>query len=134
MGISNVIRRLRNNETITEYTYNKLNLTGTQPSVLYGFSKIHKAIVNGIPKLRPILSAINSPTYKLSQHLNNILKPYTSNEYTAKDSFSFATEARLQDNSVGVTLLASRILQTYPLGGVYVTNLMMILFYQAQGG
>ncbi|KAG8178608.1 hypothetical protein JTE90_014199 [Oedothorax gibbosus] len=39
---------------------------------LYGLPKIHK---DGIP-LRPIVSAIGSPTYLLSKHLANLLKPY----------------------------------------------------------
>ena len=43
LRISNALRRLRNDKTISEYTYNKLNPTGTQPSVLYGLSKVHKA-------------------------------------------------------------------------------------------
>ena len=90
--ISKTIRALRDCGSMTENT-------GTQPSVLYGLSKVHKQTVGGIPKLRPILSAINSPTYKLSQYLNTILKPFTTNEYTAKDSFSFASEIRRQDPS-----------------------------------
>ena len=97
--ISKTIRALRDCGSMTENTYEKLNPTGTQPSVLYGLSKVHKQTVGGIPKLRPILSAINSPTYKLSQYLNTILKPFTTNEYTAKDSFSFASEIRRQDPS-----------------------------------
>ena len=39
LRISKALRRLRDKETITEYTYSKLNPTGTQPSVLYGLSK-----------------------------------------------------------------------------------------------
>ena len=79
--------------------YEKLNPTGTQPSVLYGLSKVHKPAVNNIPKLRPILSAINSPTYKLSQYLKSLLKPYTENEYTVKDSFTFAKDIQSRSTS-----------------------------------
>lgn len=82
-----------------ESLYNKLNPTGTQPSVLYGLSKVHKPAINNIPKLRPILSAINSPTYKLSQYMNKLLKPFTTNQYTAKDSFTFAEDVSKQDTS-----------------------------------
>ena len=86
LRISKALRDLRNSGAIADHTYQKLNPTGTQPSVIYGLSKVHKPAVNGVPKLRPILSAINSPTYKLSQYLNTILKPFTTNEYTAKDN------------------------------------------------
>jgi len=99
LRISKFLRSLKEKEAITEHTYKKLNPTGTQPSVLYGLAKVHKPAVNGVPKLRPILSAINSPTYNMSQYLNEILKPFTTNQYTVKDSFSFATEIRAQQSS-----------------------------------
>ena len=89
--ISETLRNIKNSGGMLDSLYEKLNPTGTQPSVLYGLSKIHKPTVNNIPKLRPILSAINSPTYKLSQYMNELLKPFTTNEYTVRDSFSFAT-------------------------------------------
>ena len=47
---------------------------------------------NNCPLFRPILSAINTPTYKLSKFLVPILKSLTSNEYTVKDSFAFSEE------------------------------------------
>ena len=39
-----------------------------------------------------MLSAINTPTYKLAKVLVPVLKSLTSNEYTIKDSFAFAEE------------------------------------------
>jgi len=92
LRISSALRNIKNSGSMLDSLYEKLNPTGTQPSVLYGLSKIHKPAINNIPKLRPILSAINSPTYKLSQYLNKLLKPFTVNEYTVKDSFSFAKD------------------------------------------
>ena len=85
--------------------YNELRPVGTQPSVLYGLGKVHKATVNNIPKLRPILSAVNTPTYKLSQYLNKLMKPLTTNQYTAKDSFSFTEDIRKQDSTLSMASL-----------------------------
>ena len=99
LRISKALRILKNNGSLTENTYEQLNPTGTQPSVMYGLSKIHKPAINNIPKLRPILSAIKSPTYKLSKYLNDILKPFTTNEYTTRDSFTFASEIRMQQSA-----------------------------------
>ena len=62
-------------------------------------SKVHKPVVNNKPKLRPILAAINSSTYNISQYLNTLLKPFVSNEFTAKDSFSFAHDIQMQKTS-----------------------------------
>ena len=59
---------------------------------------IHKPLVDGFPKLRPILSAINTPTYKLAKFLVNIMEPLTKDAYTVKDTFSFAEEIRTQDS------------------------------------
>ncbi|XP_076397942.1 uncharacterized protein LOC143266273 [Megachile rotundata] len=42
---------------------------------LYGLPKIHKPNV----PLRPIISTIGSPTYKLSKYLTSVLKPLTGN-------------------------------------------------------
>ena len=81
-------------------TYEKLKPTGSAPSVMYGLSKVHKTIVDRKPKQRPILSAINTPTYKLSKYLVKILEPHTKNSLTAKDSFTFATEVREQSSSL----------------------------------
>ena len=57
---------------------------------MYGLAKIHKALEDGVPSFRPILSAIETPTYKLATFCDQLLKPLTNNDYTIKDSFSFA--------------------------------------------
>ena len=41
---------------------------------------------------RPILSALQTPTYDLAKILVPILSPLTKNEYTVKDSFQFAEQ------------------------------------------
>ena len=57
---------------------------------MYGSSKIHKLLVNGFPKLRPILSALNPGTYKWTKFFVPLLRHLTSNQFTLKDSFKFA--------------------------------------------
>ena len=58
---------------------------------MYGVSKIHKPLVNGFPKSRPILSAINTGTCKWAKFFVPLLKLFTSNNYTVKDSSDFAS-------------------------------------------
>ena len=99
LRISKTLKEMRNRGAMTDHLYNRLNPTGTQPSVMYGLGKIHKPLIDSIPKFRPILSAINTPTYKLSQYINQLLKPFTTNEFTARDSFAFAKDIRSQDHT-----------------------------------
>ena len=67
---------------------------------MYELSKIHKPLVNGFPNLRPILSAINTGTYKLGKFFVPLLKSFTCNSYTAKDSFEFAEDITQQSSKL----------------------------------
>ena len=58
---------------------------------MYGPSKIRKPLFNGFPKLRPILSALNTGTYKWAEFfVTLLLRDLNSNQFTLKDSFEFA--------------------------------------------
>ena len=72
---------------IGEDLYKSLYPQGSQPGIMYGSSKIHKPLVNGFPKLRPILSALNTGTYKWAKFFVPLLRHLTSNQFTLKDSF-----------------------------------------------
>ena len=74
---------------IGEDLYKSLYPQGSQPGIMYGSSKIHKPLVNGFPKLRPILSALNTGTYKWAAFFVLLLRHLTSNQFTLKDSFEF---------------------------------------------
>ena len=43
------------------------------------------------PKYRPIISQIGSPTYKIAKFLLDFVNPYTSNEFTVRDTFHFVS-------------------------------------------
>ena len=62
--------------------------------MLYGLCKIHKTVTEEdlVPPFRPILSAIETPTYNLAKFFVPILKPLTENKYSVKDSFSFCKD------------------------------------------
>ena len=82
-----------------EYTRRDLKPVGTRPGITYDSFKVHKKCVDGCPPLRPILSALQTPKYKLAKYFVPISKPSTNNKYTVKDSFNFATEIVAQDSS-----------------------------------
>ena len=84
---------------VTEEDYKLMNPVGSRPGVLYGLCKVHKDQTNGaeLPPFRPILSAIGTCAYNLAKFFVPILKEITTNEYTVKDSFSFAGEVTEQN-------------------------------------
>ena len=91
---------LKNEEKISEKEFDSICPVGTMPGILYGNPKVHKTVVNNTPKFRPILSAINTPTYLLAKYLNPILSPLTTNEFTMKNSFDFAEEVVNYDHNL----------------------------------
>ena len=65
-----------------------------------------------MPIFRPIVSAINTPGYNLAKFLIHILEPLTDNEFTVKDSFSFAKEITKYDSSLFIASLDVGLLFT----------------------
>ena len=90
--VDNILKKLVASKSIYEETRRSLKPVGTRPGIMYGLCKVHKDIIDNCPPFRPVLSAINTPTYKLAKFLVPILKSLTSNEYTVKDSFAFVEE------------------------------------------
>ena len=70
---------------------------GTRPGIMYRNYKVHKQQIDGCPPFRPILLALQTPTYNLAKFLVSILNPLTKSEGTVKDSFQFAEEICEQD-------------------------------------
>ena len=80
-----------------EDLYKSLCSQGLQPGIMYGSSKIHKLLVNDLPKLRPILSALNTGTYTTTKIFVLLLRHLISNEVTLKDSFDYTKIIYEQD-------------------------------------
>ena len=97
-AIKNCLDNLRQNDYLSEEDYKQLKPVGSRPGVMYGLCKVHKDQTNGLelPPFRPILSAIRTCSYNLAKFFVPILKESTINEYTVKDSFSFAEEITQQ--------------------------------------
>ena len=98
--ITEVLKKLKEKQQISEKKYMTLHPVGSRPGILYGRAKMHKPIKDGGPPFRPILSDIGTPTYKLAKFLVPLLAPLTSNEYTIKDSFPFAEELLSFDSNL----------------------------------
>ena len=57
--------------------YTTLIPSGSKPGKLYGLAKVHK---DNTP-LRPIVSMVGTPEYKLAKYLDNLIKPQIPNTY-----------------------------------------------------
>ena len=81
------IKSLYQKERLTKKEYDSIYPTGSRLGILYGSAKVHKPIIDNCPSFRPILSAIDTPTYNLATFLVPILSPLTVNEFTVHVSF-----------------------------------------------
>ena len=101
-SIKSCLDELLENNYLSQEDYKQLKPVGSRPGVLYGLCKVHKDRTNGleVPPFRPIPSAIRTCAYNLAKFFVSILKEFTINEYTVKDSFSFADEIAEQDGSL----------------------------------
>ena len=88
--------------SISDQLYKELYSRGSQAGIMYGLSKIHKPLINNFPKLRPILSANNTATHGWAEF--PLLKCFTMNEYTLKDSFEFARD-KIRNSKIFMTSL-----------------------------
>ena len=108
---------LKNEEKNSEKEFDSICPVGTTSGRLYGNPKVHKTVVNNTPKFRPILSAINVPTYLLAKHLNPILSPLTTDEFTLKNPFDFAEEVVNYDHNLHMASLdVESLFSNIPLG------------------
>ena len=94
--VTDILKNLRDKKEISIKQYNNLSPSGSRPGIMYGLAKVHKIDTDGLPFFRPILSPIGTPTYKLAKFLVPVLEPLKTNEYTIKESFTFAEELDCQ--------------------------------------
>ena len=97
--INRNLKKLKEKNVITEDEYKQLYATGSSPGIMYGLPKIHK---QGVP-LRPILSSMKTPNYKLSKFLIPHINHLATNDYTLRNSkefFNFVTSIRLPSTSI----------------------------------
>ena len=98
--VTNLFKKLKNKNAISEETFNKLRPVGSKPGKLYGSIEVHKPLVNGLPPFRPFLSGMGTPTYKLAKFLVPVQSDIKQNEFTVKDSFAFVDEILTQNRDL----------------------------------
>ena len=88
--VQNVLRKIKSKFSPNEYK--KLYPTGSSPGKFYGTAKIHKLSQGDqVEKcsIRPIISNIDTATYRLAKHLAKLLSPLSTSEYTLKSTKDF---------------------------------------------
>ena len=98
--VTDLLKKLRNKNAISEETYNELSPVGSKPETHYGPVKVYKPVKNELPPFRPILSAVTTPKFKQAKFLLPILSDITLNEFNVKDSFLFFDEILTQHNDL----------------------------------
>ena len=67
--------------------------SGYAPARIYGTSKMHKfSSSDSFPKLRLIVSSVGTFNYNLVRFLCDLFSPLVRNDYSCKDTFSFASQ------------------------------------------
>ena len=81
------LKRLKNQNVISDKTFERIKPTGTVIPRLYGLPEIHKPHV----PLRPILDMCNSPYHATAKWLAEMLEPLREHmcELSLRDSFEF---------------------------------------------
>ena len=106
--VDKIINDLYESKEISEKTLNYLKDGGHRTSIFYLLPKIHKNYEGNIPPGRPIVSSTDSPTERISQLLDVILKPLivTTKSYIedTPDFISKTIDIILEENDWLVSL------------------------------
>lgn len=117
-AIKSCLDDLLENNYLSEEDHKLLNPVGSRPGIMYGLCKVHKDKTNGtvLPPFRPILSAIKTCSFSMAKFFVPLLKDFTTNEFSVKDSFSFAAEITTQDaNTYMVSFDVESLFTNIPL-------------------
>ena len=107
------LRKLKKDKIIDDATFHTILPCGSTHGVLYGLPKVPKP---GCP-FRPIVSSVNTYNYNLASYLVRILQPISTNQFTIKDSFSFADWAKTfnHNNEIMCSFDVSSLFTNVPL-------------------
>ena len=109
------LRSLLKEHRIGKRRFDQLKPSWSYPPRLYGLPKIHKP---DIP-LRPIVSSIGSPTYKLAKFLSSIIGPLVGHsDYhvrTTKEFVEYIRQQRIEDDELMVSFDVTSLFTNVPV-------------------
>ena len=94
-SLQRFLRKLKQKNFFSEIEYDKLYPSGSAPARIYGTPKMHKfSSSDSFPKLRLIVSSIDTFNYNLARFLCDLLSPLVPTDYSCKDTFSFVSQIK----------------------------------------
>ena len=107
---SKIQRVLRKIKTIlTSWEYSRLHPNGSCPGKFYGTAKIHEILAtDNVDKLpnRPIVSNINTSTYKIAKHLAKLLSSLSRSQYTVNSTKHFIKAIKQEKIPAGYQMIS----------------------------
>jgi hypothetical protein len=70
---------------VSDFVYNSIQPSGSQPGKLYGLCKVHKAD----QPLRPVISMIGTAEFHLAKYLDTFIKPNINVQYSVNSTSAF---------------------------------------------
>ena len=101
--LTNFLQKMKRH--ISDQLFKELYPRGSQPGIMYGLSKIHKRLIKNFSKLRSVLSVINTATYGWAKFFVPLIKCFTNNEYSLKDSFKLVNHITNQSSNCFIASL-----------------------------
>ena len=95
-SLQRFLRKLKQKNFFNKNEYDKLYPSGSAPARIYCTPKIHKfSPSDSFPKLRPIISSIDTFNYILARFLCDLLSPLVPNDYySCTYTFSFVSQIK----------------------------------------
>ena len=94
-SLQRFLRKLKRKNFFNEIECDKLYCCHFAPARIYGTPKMHKFLSSdSFPKLRPIVSSIDTFNYDLTCFLCDLLSPSVPNDYSYKNTFSFVCQIK----------------------------------------
>ena len=108
--ITRVLKNGKEKGVFTEDEYKNLKPQGTRAGKVFGLPKVHK---DNVP-IRPIISMLNTPGYKLGKWLQKYVKPLSLGKYGVKDTFEAVDKIKNVVLSAESTIVSFDVKNFFP--------------------
>lgn len=112
-SVNEMVTKWRLNNRITDDEEEYLKTRNSIAPAIYGLGKLHKRVQGELLPMRPVVSTIQSPTYKISKMIAKCLsKAIPTSDFQVRDSWDFAKviqNVKVPENYIIVSLDATSL-------------------------